>query len=124
MESLKSEDLKRTKSHVQQYLQDAELPGSGVEERSHLVQLCSECILLLRIILKALGRNNDYCSKERKETEISLTRSYGRLKMWSEENGAVDGGLDATLATSRDLQRDTRKYIVSISQTLTESKSP
>lgn len=45
------------------------------------------------------------------------------MKIWSDENGAADGGLDATLAASPCLQRDTLKYLVSISQTLTESKS-
>lgn len=107
---------------VQQYLRDAEPSGAGVEDRSHLAQLCSECILLFEIILKALGAINHSRSKERKMMEISLERSYGRMKIWSEENGAADGSLDATLAASRDLQRDTRKYFVSISQTLTESK--
>lgn len=123
MESLRSQDLHSITALVQQYLQDAEPPGTGVEERSHLAQLCSECILLFQIILKTLHANDDSGSEKRKSLKISLERSYGRMKIWSDENGAADGGLDAKLAASRDLQRDTLKYVVSISQALTESKS-
>lgn len=122
MEFLRSQDAYSTAALVQKYLRDAESLWTEVEECSHLAQLCSECILLFRIVLKALRSNNDSRSKEWKMMEISLNRSYGRLKIWSVENGIVDGKLDATLAASRDLQRDTRKYIVGISRTLTESK--
>lgn len=120
MESLGSQDVDSTTTLVQQYLRDAEPSRTGVEDRSHLAQLCSECILVFEIILKALGVINASRSKERKTMEISLKRSYGRMKIWSEENGAADGSLDAILAASRHLQRDIRRYIVSISQTLTE----
>lgn len=123
MESLGSQDVESTSDLVQRYLQDTELTETGVEERGYLAQICSECILLFRVILKTLGKDNDSGTKERKMMEVSLTRSYGRMKIWSEENGAADGVLDATLAASPDLQRDTRRYIVSISETLTESKS-
>lgn len=123
METLRSQDVQSTRALVQQYLQNAESLGSGAEERSHLAQLCTECILLFRIILKTMAANNDSSLKQWKMLGVSLRRSYGRLKIWSEEHGATDGSLDATLAASRDLQRDTVKYLVSISQTLTESKS-
>lgn len=118
-----AQDVHSVTAVVQQYLHDVESSPTGVEERSHLAQLCSEAILLFQIILKTLPANGDSVSKKGRTMEISLKRSYERMKMWSDENGVVDGGLDATLAASRDLQRDTLKYIVSISQTLTESKS-
>ena len=123
METLRSQDVQSTKALVQQYLENAESLGTGAEERGHLAQLCSECIRLFRIILKSLAANKDTKSKKWRTLGVSLGRSCGRLKIWSDEHGAADGSLDATLAASRDLQRDMLKYIVSISQTLTESKS-
>lgn len=122
MESLRSQSVHSVTAFVQRYLQDADPSGTGVEEHSHLARLCSECILLFQIVLKSLDTSNDTVSSERKTMEISLKRSYGRMKIWSDENGAADGSLDAILAASRELQRDTLRYIVSISQTLTDSK--
>lgn len=123
MEDSEYQDLGTTRPLAQQYLRDAGQSGTDVEERTPLAQLLAECILLFEIILKALGANDASRSNERKMIEISLERSYGRMKIWSEENGTADGSLDETLAASPDLQRDTRKYIVSISHTLTDSKA-
>lgn len=123
MESSTSQDVHDVRDIVQQYLHDAESSPSGLEERSHLAQLCSECILLFQIILKALPANSDSVSKQMKTMSISLKRSYGRMKIWVDENGAIDGSLDTTLAACPDLRRDIFKYIVSISQALSESKS-
>lgn len=123
MELSISQDVYNVNDIVQQYLHDAESSPSGLEERSHLAQLCSECILLFKVILNTLPSNGDSVSKEMKTISISLKRSYGRLKIWADENGAIDGTLDATLAASPDLRRDILKYIVSISHTLSESKS-
>lgn len=123
MESSTSRDVHSARDFVQQYLDDAESPPSGLEERSHLAQLCSECIVLFQIILKTLPANRDSVSKEMKTMSITLQRSYGRMKLWADENGATNGALDATLAASPELRQDLRTYIVSISQTLSESKS-
>lgn len=123
MELLRLQNTHSAEAIVKQYLEDANTSASGVEERSHLAQLCAECILLFQAILKAFSAVQDSGSKGRKKTEISLIRSYGRMKIWSDENGAADGSLDGTLAVSRGLQRDTLRYVVSISQALTESES-
>lgn len=125
MESLESQDVDRIRAFIQQQqcLQDEEPSGIGMGERSHLAQLCSECLALFQIILKALRTSTDSKTKKRRKMLVSLERSYGRMRIWSDENGAADGGLDAILAASRDLRRDTLRYIMSISQTLTESKS-
>ncbi|KAL1848887.1 hypothetical protein Daus18300_013446 [Diaporthe australafricana] len=120
MELLRLQNAHSAEAAVKQYLEDANTSASGVEERSHLAQLCAECILLFQAILRAFGTDQDSGSKERKKLEISLRRSYGRMKIWSDENGAADGSLDGTLAVSRGLQRDTLRYVVSISQALTE----
>ncbi|KAI3391730.1 hypothetical protein diail_6871 [Diaporthe ilicicola] len=120
MDRVRSKDVRSTEETVQRYLNDAGGSGSRVEERSHLAQLCAECILLFQAILTGLSAPQASESPERKKTVISLRRSHGRMKIWSDENGAADGGLDETLAVSKSLQRDTLKYIVSISQTLTE----
>lgn len=122
MDSSVSQDGQSTSVSVQQSLPVTESSSPGVYERSHLAHLCSECMLLFQVILKNLRANNDFQPEQWKLIEISLKRSYGRMKIWSDENGVADGGLDATLAASRDLQHDTLKYVVSISETLTESK--
>lgn len=122
MDSLRSEDIHSTTSIVQQYLQNTVPSRTGVEDSSHLAQLSSECILLFQIVLKTLRGTGNSESEERRLSNISLERSYGRMKTWSDENGAADGSLDAKLEASPDLKRDTLKYILSISQALTESK--
>ncbi|KAG8156624.1 hypothetical protein KVR01_013575 [Diaporthe batatas] len=120
MESSTSQDVHGGTAIVQQYLQDVDPLGTGMEGQSHLTLLSSQCILLFQIILKALRAKRSSASAERQFLDISLERSYERLKIWSDENGMADGNLDAKLEESRDLQRDTLKYVVSIGQALTD----
>jgi hypothetical protein len=120
MESSEHQNVDRTRAlsiQKQQYIQDEESSVTGVEERSHLAQLCYQSLTLFHIILKALRVNSDSRTKKRRKVLVSLERSYGRMRIWSGEHGAADGGLDVILAASHDLRRDTLGHVVSISQT-------
>lgn len=76
MDPLVSKDEYKGTDLMQKYLQDAESSKTGMNERSHLAQLCSECILLFQIILKTVRATKDFQSKKWKQIETSLKRSY------------------------------------------------
>lgn len=122
MNLLSSQDVCDPAATIQKYLNDADSSASGTEQRSRLAQLSSECIALFQAILRAFSTNKEKESNTQKTVEISIHRSYGRMKTWSDENGVSHGKLDEILGASRALQRETLKHVVSISQTLTDSK--
>ncbi len=52
----------------------------------------------------------------------TLEREYGFFLLWCNGYGAVNGDLDDVLAESRGLRNSTHRLLVSICQTLTDSK--
>lgn len=88
-------------------------------ECSHLSRLCCECTSLFRLVAQALIKHHTV-DEAKRAALISLQRSYSRVKIWSDQYGVSNGGLDALFSNSRELQRDTAKLITSISATLTE----
>lgn len=122
MDSIRTQHAPSSVATVQQYLSRME-PGHGaIEERSRVAQLCAECLFLFREMLKKLNTSQRFESREQKTAKISLQRSYGRLKIWSDEHQICDGGVDEALIVSWTLQRDALKLLRSIGHILTDSR--
>lgn len=122
MESIRSQDVADSVTLVQQYLIGTE-PGLGVIERHDIVGLiCAECLFLFQIVLKGLSTSLSPPARERQMAEVSLQRSYGRMKMWSDEHKILEGGIDGVLVASRALQRVVLRYLTNIGQILADSR--
>lgn len=107
---------------VQQYLNETANGQDTPEGLNRVATICAACLSLFKETLRYLEKNRLSWSKEQKTAVISLQRSYGRLKMWSDEHDVTGGGIEEALLGSWGLQRDILKHFTSIGQTLADSK--
>lgn len=104
------------------YLSGMESGENILEDHDRVARICDECLSLFQMILKHHSKDPLSSSNEHKMAHVSLQRSYGRLKMWSDKHGASSGGIDKILTTSSALKIDALEYLTSIGQTLANSK--
>ncbi|KAI1851129.1 hypothetical protein JX266_003794 [Neoarthrinium moseri] len=124
MDHFKAQGTHDASLHIRQFL-EASQTGHGIErpdERSHTARLCAETLALFAEAVRTLskGENGDISKSDR----ISLERSFGRLKLWSDGHGIARGEVDKTFEGSRKLRRAALKILGSISVTLTERLVP
>lgn len=122
MESMVSQNVPNSVGILQQYLNATESSYEDLEERSRVAQICEECLFLLRAAIKEVSTSGRFLAPDAKNTKLSLQRSFGRLKLWSDEHSVPEGALDGVLAESSSLERHVLKVLTSIGETLTESK--
>lgn len=122
MESILSGNVPNSAGLVQQYLTATHSSHDYLEERSCVAQICEECLLILQTTLRKFCTFGLSLSTNQKMTKVSLQRSFGRLKLWSDEHNVPGGALDGVLAESSSLERSVLKILTSIGETLTESK--
>ncbi|ETS81698.1 hypothetical protein PFICI_06700 [Pestalotiopsis fici W106-1] len=124
MQSLKALDTHDATQKVRQFLEKSEQSVTSVEsaELSFSSRLCSNILELFREVFLLLS-NSDTPFLSRAEY-ISLERSFGQLKLWSDGYGVSTGELDDLLDKSRLLRRDTLKLLRSIGINLTERLLP
>lgn len=120
MELLKKQDICDPGRTVREFLEAT--PHASNEEppdtKSLTARLCVESLELFRAIIKRLQKRDDYPRSKSKAHYISIERSYGRLKLWSDSYDISQEELDELLAKSRKLRRATLKLLTSISTTL------
>lgn len=122
MDLILSQDVPNPVGIVQHYLTATESSREYFEERSRVAQISMECLFLLQTILKKFSTSGMSLSEDQKTTKISLQRSFGRLKLWSDEHSILEGAIDGILAESSSLEHNVLKILTSIGETLTESK--
>jgi hypothetical protein len=91
--------------------------GSDVHDRSLIAQFIARDLQILRQITIIISQRGSVS----RPVAISLERSYGRFKLWSDGYGVVAGGLDQPFEKSLILRRATWKLVKEISNIITES---
>lgn len=123
MDSILSQNDPNSVGIVQHYLTTTEPSHEYLEERSCVAQICKECLFVLQTTLRKFCTSGlSLSANQKKVTKVSLQRSFGRLKLWSDEHSVTGGALDGFLAESLSLERSVLKILTSIGETLTESK--
>lgn len=122
MHSILSQNVPNSVGIVQQYVTTTAPSHEYLEERSRVAQICEECLFLLQTSLKNFGASRLSLSADQKLIKISLQRSLGRLKLWSDEHSIPEGGIDSILAESSFLEHNVLKILTSIGEILTERK--
>lgn len=122
MESIASQNVPNSVGILQHSLTATVASYEHLEERSRVAQLCEECLFILRAIIEDFGTSGRPLAADQKKTKLSLQRSFGRLKLWSDDHSIPEGTLDGVLAESLSLKRHVLKVLTSIGETLTESK--
>ncbi|KAI1860685.1 uncharacterized protein JN550_011410 [Neoarthrinium moseri] len=124
MDHFKAQGTHDASLHIRQFL-EASQTGHGIErpdERSPAARLCAETLALFAEAVRTLskGENRGISNSNR----ISLERSFGRLKLWSDGHGIARGDVDKTFEGSRKLRQASLKILGSIGVTLTERLVP
>ncbi|KAI0101570.1 hypothetical protein GGR51DRAFT_530147 [Nemania sp. FL0031] len=106
---------------IRQFLSEAPQNNQKPDERTLTARLCGENLELFREILKISTREGYQMS----ESElVSLERSFGRLKLWSDGYGVAAGHLDEVFTGSRMLRISALKLLGSLATTLTDRLVP
>lgn len=122
MDSILSQNVPDSVGIVQHCLTTTAPSHEYLEERSRVAQICEGCSVLLQTCLKNFCASRLSLSTDQKLTKISLQRSFGRLKLWSDEHSIPEGAIDGILAESPFLEHNVLKILTSIGETLTERK--
>lgn len=89
-----------------------------LEAPSLASRLCEECVKSFKSVLKELQNRNNLP----KDIYRSLERSESSLILWVDGHGILRGNLDDALQKSRFLRKSILELLLSISQTLTDSR--
>ncbi|KAI0856730.1 hypothetical protein F4860DRAFT_491809 [Xylaria cubensis] len=103
---------------INQFLSEASQENQKPDERSLTARLCGESLGLFYELLKI-------STNERNSTsDVSLQRSFGRLKLWSDGYGVAAGRLDKVFTNSRMIRTAALKLLGSLAATLTDRLTP
>jgi hypothetical protein len=119
MEGLRAQDSWNPALHIQQFLEAAPNVERPPDNRSLIARLSSHNIHILRQITMSLSKQDNFP----RDVLISLERSYGRFKLWSDGYDVSNGNLDESFEKSRNLRHATSRLLRRISNTMSESKN-
>jgi hypothetical protein len=117
MESFNTKESCHPSLIMRQFLLGSPQCNQKPEIRPLTARLCGKSLELFREILKAPA--NEYCNTARSNL-VSLERSFGRFKLWSDGYGIAAGRLDDVLAKSQIIRNATQKLLGSLATTLTD----
>ncbi|RYC56812.1 hypothetical protein CHU98_g9402 [Xylaria longipes] len=106
---------------IRQFLSEAPQNNQKPDERTLTARPCSENLELFRELLK-VSTNEHYPIS--KSDLVSLERSFGRLKLWSDGYGVAAGRLDEVFSRSQMLRSAALELLGSLATTLTERLVP
>ena len=122
MESLNERDGYDPAAKVRLFLDAlAVLDEKPLDEESIVVRLCSLLLVVFRDLIQKFT-DSKLQPDEKAPISISLQRSLDRLKLWTDGYRICAGDQDVNFIKSRRLKRATIEVLVSISDTLLESK--
>jgi hypothetical protein len=123
MDSLEALEDHETALDIRQYLETLEqnVHCERPDELSLPARLCSESLGFFQEVLHLVSDINDRLLP--RPERISLERSFGQFKLWSDGFGVSNGELDSVLHRSKRLRRDVLKLLRSIAVTLIERES-
>ncbi|KAI3336423.1 hypothetical protein HD806DRAFT_5390 [Xylariaceae sp. AK1471] len=117
MENFTSKESYDASLIIRQFLLATPHHNQKPDERSLTARLCGESLELFREILKA--STSGHCSTASSNL-VSLERSFGRLKLWSDGYGIAAGRLDDVFARSQVIRNATQNLLSSLATTLTD----